>query len=205
VAPTPALKNGYITFGSFNHFAKINSAVLELWACLLGRLPSSRLLLKARSLADAESVSSVIETFRRHGVEASRLDLRSDELTVSAHLSLYQGVDIALDTFPYNGTTTTCEALWMGVPVVTLAGRTHVARVTASLLTHLGRPEWIANSENEYIEKCAMLAADLTHLDGIRAGLREQMRRSPLCDAPRFTQYLETAYREMWRRHTAST
>ena len=196
----PVLKNGYIMFGSFNHFAKINATVLDLWARLLVRLPASRLLLKARSLADPETAKQVLAVFAEHDVTADRLDLQSGELSVAAHLDLYHGVDIALDPFPYNGTTTTCEALWMGVPVITLAGQTHVSRVSASLLTHLGRPEWIASSETEYIEKCAGLAADLPWLAELRAGQREQMRLSPLCDAPRFTKNLEAAFREVWRR-----
>jgi predicted O-linked N-acetylglucosamine transferase (SPINDLY family) len=199
VGPLPALKSGYITFGCFNHFAKINPPVLELWARLLARLPASRLLLKARSLADPETSARVRETFTRHGVALDRLELRSDELSVAAHLSLYHDVDIALDPFPYNGTTTTCEALWMGVPVVALAGQTHVSRVSASLLTHLGRQEWIAHSEDDYIEKCAELAADLPRLAELRAGQRERMRCSPVCDAVRFTAQLEDAFREMWR------
>lgn len=203
VSVLPALRNGYITFGSFNHFAKINPAVLDLWARLLVRLPSSRLLLKARSLADSETATYVREIFKRHGVLADRVMLRSEELSVVAQLSLYHGVDIALDTFPYNGTTTTCEALLMGVPVITLAGQTHVSRVSASLLTHLGRPEWISHSESEYIEKCAGLAADVHRLAETRAAQRECFRISPLCDARRFTENLEAAYREMWRRFCA--
>jgi protein O-GlcNAc transferase len=200
----PALKNGYITFGSFNHFAKINSGVLDLWARVLEHLPLARLLLKARSLADAETVASVRAIFARFGVTPDRLDLRSDELSVAAHLGLYHNVDMALDPFPYNGTTTTCEALWMGVPVVTLAGQAHVSRVSASLLTHLGRSEWIAHSEDEYIEKCAGLAADLPRLAEARAGQRERMQLSPLCNAVRFTAHLEKAYREMWLRRCAA-
>ncbi|MBK9991782.1 MAG: tetratricopeptide repeat protein [Verrucomicrobia bacterium] len=201
VSALPALENGYITFGSFNHFAKINPAVLDLWARLLVRLPLSRLLLKARSLADPETAAYTRERFARHGVTADRVALRSDELSVAAQLSLYQGVDIALDTFPYNGTTTTCEALLMGVPVVTLAGQTHVSRVSASLLTHLGRPEWVSHSEDEYIEKCVDLAADLPRLAETRVAQRERFLLSPLCDARRFTRNLEAAYREMWLRY----
>jgi predicted O-linked N-acetylglucosamine transferase (SPINDLY family) len=160
--------------------------------------------MKARSLADPETAAGVREVFKRHGVSADRLILCSDELSVAAHQSLYHGVDIALDSFPYNGTTTTCEALWMGVLVVTLAGQTHVSRVSASLLTHLGRPEWIAHSEGEYIEKCVALAADLPCLVEIRADQRERMRVSPICDAARFTAQLETTYRELWRQRCAA-
>jgi predicted O-linked N-acetylglucosamine transferase (SPINDLY family) len=203
VSEPPALKNGTIMFGSFNHFAKINPAVLELWARLLGRLPSAQLLLKARSLADPETVACVRAVFSRHGVTPERVRLQCGELSVPAHLALYQGVDIALDTFPYNGTTTTCEALWMGVPVVTLVGSTHVSRVSASLLTSLGRSEWIAHSEDEYIEKCIGLAADLPALAEARAAQRERMRLSPLCDATRFTAHLEAAYRDGWRQWCA--
>jgi predicted O-linked N-acetylglucosamine transferase (SPINDLY family) len=199
VGALPALGNGYITFGSFNHFSKINSGMLDLWARLLVCLPSARLFLKARSLADAETAVLVHETFARPGVAAERVMLCSDELSVAAHLGLYQSVDVALDTSPYNGTTTTCEAFWMGVPVVTLAGQTHVSRVTASLLTHLGRAEWIAHSEDEYIKKCLVLASDLPHLSSIRTAQRERMQQSPLCDEARFTGNLEAAYREMWR------
>jgi len=199
VGPLPALKNGYITFGSFNHFAKISPDVLDLWARLLARLPASRLLMKAHSLADAETAARVREAFARHGVMSDRLDLRSDELSVAAHLTLYHDVDIALDTFPYNGTTTTCEALWMGVPVVALAGKAHVSRVSASLLTNLGRPEWIAHSESEYIERSIGLAADLAQLAEMRLAQRERMRESPLCDVARFVAQLEDAYRGMWR------
>jgi predicted O-linked N-acetylglucosamine transferase (SPINDLY family) len=132
-------------------------------------------------------------------VTSDRLELRSDELSVAAHLTLYHAVDIALDPFPYNGTTTTCEALWMGVPVVALAGSTHVSRVSASLLTSLGRPEWIAHSEDEYIEKGISLAADLPRLVETRATQRERMRESPLCDAGQFVAGLEDAYRAIWR------
>lgn len=204
VGAAPALKNGYITFGSFNHFAKINPAILDLWARLLARLPLSRLLLKARSLADPETAALVLAAFAQRGVAEARLSLRSDELSVAAQLDLYNGVDIALDPFPYNGTTTTCEALWMGVPVVTLAGQTHVSRVSAGLLTNLERSEWIAHSEDEYIEKCIGLAFDLSALADARSAQRERMRLSPLCDAPRFIGHLESAYRDIWRRWCAS-
>jgi len=203
VAAPPALKNGYITFGSFNHLSKINSAVLDLWAKLLVRVPASRLLLKARGLADPETAARVRAVFARLGVAADRLELRYDDLSVVAHLELYHSVDVALDPFPYNGTTTTCEALWMGVPVVTLAGQTHASRVTASLLTHLGRPEWIACTEDEYIEICAGLVFILPRLTEARAAQRERMQFGPLCEAARFTAHLETAYRGMWHRWCA--
>ncbi|MFT3783347.1 MAG: tetratricopeptide repeat protein [Nibricoccus sp.] len=197
VEAPPVLRNGYITFGSFNHFAKVNSAVVELWARLLARVPNARFVMKARSLADSETAARVLSTFERLGVTADRLELRSEELPVAAHLARFNEIDIALDTFPYNGTTTTCEALWMGVPVVALAGSSHVSRVSASLLTHLGHPEWIGASEADYIERAYGLAADPQKLASLRASQRDKMRLSPLCDAARFTRELEEAYRQM--------
>ena len=115
-------------------------------------------------------------------------------------MGLYNQVDVSLDPFPYNGTTTTCDSLWMGVPVVTLAGRSHVARVGVSLVTHLGFPEWAAANPDAYVAKCRELTSDLPRLARLRLGLREQMRQSPLCDAPQFIGHLETAFRDMWKR-----
>jgi len=198
VGPPPSAASGQVTFGCFNHLAKVTPPVIELWAGILRALPSSRLLLKSRGLADLETASRLRGEFVRRGIEPGRLELNGEELSQARHLGLYQRVDIALDPFPYNGTTTTCEALWMGVPVVSLAGCTHVSRVGASLLTHLGVPEWIANSREEYLERCGELAGDGPRLAAIRAGLRERMRASPLCDAAGFTRGLEEAYRGMW-------
>ena len=117
------------------------------------------------------------------------------------HLACYADVDVALDPFPYNGTTTTCEALWMGVPVLTLVGHTHASRVGASLLTHLHLTDWIAADPADLVTRGAALTRDLPALADLRATLRERMRASPLCDAPRFTAHLEDAYRELWRRY----
>ncbi|MBI5380900.1 MAG: tetratricopeptide repeat protein [Opitutae bacterium] len=198
VSALPALTSGRITFGCFNNFAKITPAAIARWTQILGALPDSRLMLKSRGLTDPETAAALHAAFARGGIAAERIVLHSDELSVSRHLSLYHDIDIALDAYPYNGTTTTCEALWMGVPVVTLAGRTHVARVGASLLTHLGAPEWIAATPEEYVAKALALARDLPRLSAIRQGLRERMQTSPLCDAPRFVGHLETALRALW-------
>jgi predicted O-linked N-acetylglucosamine transferase (SPINDLY family) len=200
VGPLPAAAAGYITFGCFNHLAKLTPPAIKLWAEVLRDLPGSRLFLKSRGLADLETAARVREEFARHGIEAARLELNGEELSVARHLALYDRVDIALDPFPYNGTTTTCEALWMGVPVVTLAGRTHGARVGASLLTHLGAAHWIADTPAQYGTRCRELASDLTALAAVRAALRECMRGSLLCDAPRFTRHLENGFREMWEK-----
>ena len=196
----PALAAGQVTFGCFNNLAKVTPPALALWARVLREVAGSRLFLKSPGLADLETVARLREEFALHGIPADRLEFSGAELSVAAHLSLYHRVDVALDTFPYNGTTTTCEALWMGVPVVTLAGATHVSRVGASLLTHLGAPEWIGDAPEAYVARCRGLAADLPRLAVLRSGLRERMRGSPLCDAAGFTRGLEDALRAIWRR-----
>lgn len=204
VSALPALTRGYITFGSFNQYPKIGPAVIELWAKLLLACPTARLSVRARSLADEQTASQVRAAFARLGVDPARIACDGRQLSTIDHLSVYHQVDVALDPFPYNGTTTTCESLWMGVPVVTLAGATHVSRVGASLLTHLGEPQWIASSPAEYINCASALAADFSRLSAIRASLRERFRASPLGDAARFTRHLEAAYATVWDRHCAA-
>jgi len=162
-------------------------------------MPTARLLLKSQGLGHSKTVARLRDQFVRAGVDAERVELYGAGLTKEQHMGLYNRVDIGLDPFPYNGTTTTCDALWMGVPVVTLAGRTHVARVGLSLVSHLGNPGWGVAAPEAYVAKCRELAGDLPALATVRAGLREKMRQSPLCDAPRFIGHLENAYRDMWR------
>ena len=205
VGPLPALRAGHVTFGCFNHIAKLTPAAIELWSGILRGLPGSRLLLKSRGLTDPGTTGRILAQFGGGGVASSRIELRGEELPTAEHTGLYNRVDIALDTFPYNGTTTTCEALWMGVPVVTLAGATHVARVSASLLTRLGATDLIASSADEYRSRCLALAADLPRLAERRAAQRERMRAGPICDAAGFTRGLEEAYRRMWERCVAKT
>lgn len=197
VNPLPASTPGAVTFGCFNNFAKLTPEVLALWAQLLRELPASRLLLKSRGLGDPGVATRIRGVFAAAGIAPERIALNGEELSVAAHLSLYHGVDIALDPFPYNGTTTTCEALWMGVPVVTLAGRVHAARVGASLLTHTRLTEWIASSPARYLEIAHTAGHELPRLAALRAGLRERLRTSPLCDAEKFTRDLEAAYATM--------
>jgi len=193
----PATTSGAVTFGCLNQFAKVTPEVISLWARLLAELPESRLLLKSRGLGDPGVAARVQATFAAAGVAPARLVLNGEELSVADHLSLYHGVDIALDPFPYNGTTTTCEALWMGVPVVTLAGTTHVSRVGASLLTHAGLPDWIAATPDDYLARAVAAARDLPALAALRRGLREQLRTGPLCDVARFTRGFEDACEAM--------
>ena len=197
VNPLPAQEPGAVTFGCFNNFAKVTPDVIALWSRLLRELPKARLLLKSRGLGDPAVAERLHTTFAAAGVEPERVTLNGQELSVADHLGLYHGVDIALDPFPYNGTTTTCEALWMGVPVITLAGHSHAARVGASLLTHTGLSDWIASSPEDYIALAISAVRDLPRLVKLRQGLREQVRRSPLGDAATFTRTLEAAYAQM--------
>jgi protein O-GlcNAc transferase len=201
----PALAAGYITFGSFNNVSKVNAAVVTLWARVLRALPEAQLLLKARALADTHSRRRLVRLFEQHGVSSDRIETMPWIKGQTEHQSAYGRVDIALDPFPYNGTTTTCEALWMGVPVITLAGTTHAGRVGVSLLTQVGLPELVAASPEHYVSLALELAHDLSRLQGLRHGLRERLAASALCDAQRFTQTLEAAYREMWIKHCESS
>ena len=200
VGPLPAFANRHVTFGCFNNFKKVTEAVIELWAQLLREIPDARLIMKSGGLSNPKTALRLRDQFARAGVAADRIDLEGGRLSKNLHLASYNRVDIALDPFPYNGTTTTCDALWMGVPVVTLAGSTHIARVGVSLVSHLGFPEWAAQSPQAYVAKCQDLANNLPVLARLRLQLRDRMRLSPLCDAPQFTGRLEAALRGMWRR-----
>lgn len=198
VGPLPAARAGSVTFGCFNNFAKVRPEMLGLWAQILTEIPGSSLFLKSSGFTDRQTCALVARRFQALGIEPERI--RFDGLCRPAmhHLQLYNFVDIALDTYPYNGATTTCEALWMGVPVVTLAGRTHVSRVGASFLAQLGLGSHVASDAIEYRETCKRLAADIPHLVALRFELRERMRNSPLCNASQFVRRLEDAYTTMF-------
>ena len=203
-SPTVAIRNeGPITFGSFNNFAKITEPALLLWARILHAMPGSRLLLKTYALGSENARQRVRQILGEAGITAERLELRGYEPAHDDHRALYQRVDVALDTFPYNGTTTTCEALWMGVPVVTLAGKTHASRVGVSLLTNIDLPNLVADTAEDYVRLAADLAGDVPLLSHLRGTLRQRMEQSPLMDAPRFARDIEAAYRAMWRQWCA--
>lgn len=199
VSKPPVIQNSYITFGSFNNLAKINDKVITAWSKLLGRVSDSRLLIKNPSLTDKKTRQRYIDKFSQKGIEAGRIELLGHTPTRHEHLSLYNCIDISLDTFPYNGTTTTCEALWMGVPVISMCGTQHAARVSASLLSAAGRREWIAYSEEEYIEKAALLAENTQVLLTTRLRQREHLLQSTLLDARGFTSSLESEYQKIWQ------
>ena len=194
----PALSAGDIRFGSFNNFAKVSSEIAELWILILQSVPNARLLLKANCFLDEQTRRYTKEMFSVGDIDSERIELLSWEQSTHPHLALYNRIDIALDTFPYHGTTTTCEAMWMGVPVITLAGNTHASRVGVSLLSNVGLPELIATTPEEYVAKAIDLARDLEKLQSLRKCLRDMMSRSPLTDAKKFTHHLEEAYRRMW-------
>jgi protein O-GlcNAc transferase len=200
VEAPPSIAGGYVTFGSFSNLGKVGPDVIGLWGRILAAVPGSRLLVKALSLADPETLAFTEERLLAHGIAPGRFDCAPGTNGLAEHLTAYHRVDIALDPFPYNGTTTTCEALWMGVPVVTLAGTRHAGRVGASLLTRLGMEDMIADSPETYRDKAVALARDPARLASLRAGMRDRIAASPLMDAGRFTRDLEQAYRWAWRR-----
>ncbi|MBU1695287.1 MAG: tetratricopeptide repeat protein [Verrucomicrobia bacterium] len=198
VRPAPCLRNGCVTFGSFNNFRKHTPAVVSLWARVLHAVPGSRLLMKTGDYVHVGIRRFFLEAFASHGIGPDRVRLATATLATSRHQDLFGQVDICLDPFPYNGTTTTCDALWMGVPVVTLEGRLHRARVGGDLLTRVGHPEWIGATPEDYVRIARDLASDAPALNAIRPRLREDMRRSALCDGRRIAEALEDAYRGMW-------
>lgn len=200
VAPLPVTRKGFLTFASFNNPAKITRETITIWAQILREVPRSRLLLRGGILMHDEVRKAMMAAFIKEGVEGSQILLEPEIPREHYSLAVYDEVDIALDTFPYNGTTTTFDALWMGVPVVSLRGHRHAARVGASILTHLGRPEWIADDAREYIEVAKRLASDRSALADCRATLRSTLATSSLCDATGFVAKLERAYLDMLRR-----
>jgi predicted O-linked N-acetylglucosamine transferase (SPINDLY family) len=189
-----------VTFGSFNAAMKINDRVIETWSRVLAAVPGSRLVLKAAGFTEAAARAAMASRLAAGGIDPARAELLPQTPSTGDHLALYSRIDVALDTFPYNGTTTTCEALLMGVPVVTLAGATHAARVGASLLTRVGLADLVAPDAEGYISIAAALAADAERRRSLRSSLRTSLLASPLCDGPAFGRRLGEALRDAWRR-----
>ena len=197
VGALPATQSGHVTFGSFNNFIKMTQEVLQTWAHILQCVPTSTLLLKYRSFEAEKIRALVLAAFAKHGVLPARIHfLGSDDY--HTHLRAYHQVDIALDTFPHNGDTTTCDALWMGVPVVVNTGVNHVGLMGASRLRSVGLEDLVARDNDHFVDIACALANDVPRLEKLRATLRETMKASPLMDAPRFTRNLEAAYENMW-------
>lgn len=200
-APIPARppfeKNGFITFGSFNHLAKLTDSTVRLWSRVLKAVPDSRLILKALPLADDATRHLTQQRFQECGIDPARIDPLPPTVPLKAFLAAYAGMDIALDTVPYNGGTTTCDALWMGVPVVTLPGSRFSSRMGASVLRTVGLDQFIAENEDDYVNRATSLAADTARLRTLRASLRNLLTESPLCDASRFTQNFEAILQDI--------
>lgn len=196
VAPPPSLKTGQVTFAVFSNPAKIGADVIEIWSRLLARVAGSKLLVIANGLASVPE--DFVTRFVHHGIAKERLRVLGSR-PFREYLALHGQADVMLDTFPFTGGTTTCHALWMGVPVVSLVGATATSRGGASLLHAVGLGELVAQTPDQYLEIASGLAGDPARLAALRAGLRERMRASALMDAQRFTRELESAYRLMWR------
>ena len=196
VGPAPCLENEYITFGSCNNLAKLTPQVIKVWARILQAVPHTKLLLKAKALGDKAVRDRLINAFTNESIDKERLILRS-WITKKSPLSIYNEIDIALDPFPYNGTTTLCETLWMGVPTIVLEGRRHSARVGHSLNSQVGLQGWTAPDIDGYVTLATLRANDVSNLRRIRESVRDWMKNSSLCDGLAFTERLELAYAKM--------
>ncbi len=190
----PSQKKDYFTFGSFNNLRKVNNQVIEAWSAILHSVPNSRLLIKSKEFEFIEVKQRLLKLFKAQGITSNRLMLIDRIESQEAHLKLYDEVDLALDTFPYNGTTTTCEALWMGVPTLTFLGDHHASRVSASILKHSGLSEFVADDLESYIKKARQLAENTEKLSALRPTFREIMLGSDLCDAQGFTDEVEKVF-----------
>ena len=196
----PALKNGYITFGSFNNFAKLNPGVFETWAEILKRVPNSRLVMSTSQL-DNEAIKTYIEsTFEAHGIEKNRLDILPPRPRNEFMLQ-YNLVDISLDSFPYQGVTTTVESLWMGVPVVMFAGNSFISRQSVNVHALLGLEEWTCSTRGEYVECVVSKARDTDKLKSLRCTLRERIIESPIVDTTQFAKDFESMLHDMKKAH----
>ena len=195
VNPLPALKTGVVTFGCLNNFCKINDDLLDLWAKVLRQVDKSRLLLLAPPGSHRQRV---VDRLSRNGIDPGRIEFVSHQPRRN-YLELYHRIDLGLDSFPYNGHTTSLDSFWMGVPVVTLVGQTAVSRAGWSQLSNLGLRELAARTPEQFVQIAADLARDLPRLGELRATLRRRMEASPLMDAASFVMGIEEAYRRMWR------
>ncbi len=202
IADPPSLSGKPVTFGCFNNITKLAPSVIRLWSQLLNDVPGSRLLLKSKSLTEASVRASLLKTFMEHGLDSQRIELRG----ASGYLEMlrqYNDVDIALDPFPFGGATTSCDAFWMGVPVITLPSDRLASRQTLAFLHYMGHEELASSSPEDYVARAAALAADPVRLKELRNGLRSALLAAPFSDGSKFTAALEQAYRTMWRRYVA--
>lgn len=204
VADLPALRQGHVTFGCFNNVAKLNDDVVELWSEIMRRVPDSRLVLRYKGLDEEGLTARFRKSFAQRGIDAGRLELYG-KLPYGEFLDTYNQIDMALDPFPFGGGTTTCEALWMGVPVITCPGETAAGRLSLSHLSVVGLTEMVAEDFPHYVELAVQLANDLPRLQSLRSDLRQRMARSPLCDAERFASNFIRAVRQIWQERVRSS
>jgi predicted O-linked N-acetylglucosamine transferase (SPINDLY family) len=200
----PHVHSNHITFGSFNALPKITPSVIETWCSLLDTSEGSRLLLKNNNFTDQSVRDSVLDMFTKHNIDPDRIELLPPCRSIAAHLDMYNRVDIALDTFPYNGTTTTCEALWMGVPVIALRGTSHASRVGLSILHEIGLEEFAASNVQDYIKIASDLANNKQRIKSLRRTLRNRLSDSMLGRHTEFTRNLESAYETAWQTYIAT-
>lgn len=191
-------ETGQVNFGSFNNSSKLSPATIKLWSRILNKVPNANLLLKSASFVDEATCERLKKAFAAEGIAQERIELYG-RMPSHEHLAFYGRVDIALDSIPYNGTTTSCEAMWMGSPVITMLGDRHAARVTGSMLINMGLSELVGDSEDDYVDIAANLANDPDRLKDLHATMRDRMKNSALCDEVGHTREVEDAYREMWR------
>ena len=195
----PCVKQGFVTFGSFNNISKLSPTTIRLWAEVLNHTPDSRLLLKGKAFNDAQTCEYFVQQFEAQGIAAERLCLLAYAKNFAQHMALYDEIDIGLDSYPYNGTTTTFEALWMGVPIISRAGLTHSSRVGNSIMTVLGLENLVADNDENFVQTATHLAANSEVLTQYRRTLRERLQSSPLMDEAAFVNKLEQAYQTMWQ------
>ncbi|MGF6722715.1 protein O-GlcNAc transferase [Paraburkholderia sp. GAS41] len=196
----PMMAGKPATFGCFNKLSKMTDTVVALWARILKAVPDSRLMLKNHELSMEANRQRTLRRFAVHGIGEDQILLEGPTARVD-YFEKYNQIDVALDPFPYNGGTTTVEALWMGVPVIAKHGDRFVAHMSEGILHHLGHPEWIAADEDDYVAKAVSLVNDPVRLAEVRLALREELLASPLCDAPRFAKKLEDEFAKMWQLH----
>jgi predicted O-linked N-acetylglucosamine transferase (SPINDLY family) len=198
VGELSAKTDGVVTFTSVNNFTKVTPEVQKLWARILAAVLNSRLILQTSALSSESTQNKVRKLFAEGGVSADRLEFRpwSD---FGKYVQLLERSDMTLDPFPFNGGTTTCHSLWMGAPVVTLAGDRHASRMGLSMMNCVGLPEFVAKTADEYVEIASLMSRNLPRLAEIRAGMRDRLKASPLLDGAGYTRRLETAYRQVWQ------
>jgi len=201
----PALKNHFITFGCLNKLTKVNDEVVKLWAKILFSIPNSKLLLKSWELSDMKFCKETLNRFNKFNINENRLILMGKSETRKELLEIYNKVDISLDPFPFQGNTSTCESVWMGVPVLTLKGDRYLFHFGESINSNLGMHDWIAKSKNEYASKAITFSSNLEELSKIRMNLRKKALRSPVFDGPRFAEHLSELFWNMWKEFTKKT